>query len=268
MLGRDGQREGRNGILGEGPRYNYDFYAFQLGVDVIRNVGDSGDDFAGVYGAYGSGDGDVRHFTWRRAGKDEFDAYSIGAYWTHLWSTGWYVDGVVQGTWYDMKAKSVRLPKLKTDGFGFAASIEGGRSLQSGGVTIEPQAQLIFQTASLDRAADVAAQIRFDDMESLAGRIGARVAKTWADGDQDAVTLWARANLWYEFMGDTRSEFSSAAGFVPLHADLGGEWVELNAGITAEVASNVSVHGSVTYETDFGNEQRGFEAQLGIRIAW
>ena len=162
----------------------------------------------------------------------------------------------------------MRLPELKTDGFGFAASIEGGRALQSGGLTIEPQAQLVFQTVSLDDAADVAAQIRFDDMESLAGRLGVRVAKTWAEGDQDAVTLWGRANLWYEFMGDTRTEFSSGAGFVPLHADLGGEWIELNAGIDAEISKSLSVHANVTYETDFGSDQRAYEAQLGISLRW
>ena len=268
VLGRDGHREGRNGIVGEGPRYDYDFYAFQLGIDLVRDEGVSGSDFAGVYGAYGAGNGDVRHSGMARAGKDEFDAYSLGAYWTHSWSTGWYLDGVVQGSSYDLQAKSIRLPKLKTDGFGFAASIEGGRALDLDGVTIEPQAQLVFQTASLDRAADVAAQIRFEDMESLAGRIGARVAKTWAGSEQDAVTLWARANLWYDFMGDTKSSFSSAAGFIPLRGDLGGEWVELDAGVAAEIARNVSVHGSVKYETDFGNELRGFEAQLGLRIAW
>jgi fibronectin-binding autotransporter adhesin len=267
VLGRDGRREGRNGILSESPGYDYDYYALQLGADLIRNSGETGDDFAGVYGAYGSGNGEVEHFTGERAGEDRFDAYSLGAYWTHLWPTGWYLDGVVQGSWYDLTADSVRLPELTTDGFGFAASIEGGRSLQSGGVTIEPQAQIVFQTASLDRAADVAAQIRFDDMESLAGRIGARVAKTWDQGDE-TLTLWARANLWYEFLGETTSEFSSATGFSPLHADLGGEWLEFNAGVTVDVTSGVSVHGNVTYETDFGNDLRGLEAQVGVRIAW
>jgi fibronectin-binding autotransporter adhesin len=267
VLGRDGRREGRNGILSESPGYDYDYYALQLGADLIRNSGETGDDFAGVYGAYGSGNGEVEHFTGERAGEDRFDAYSLGAYWTHLWPTGWYLDGVVQGSWYDLTADSVRLPELTTDGFGFAASIEGGRSLQSGGVTIEPQAQIVFQTASLDRAADVAAQIRFDDMESLAGRIGARVAKTWDQGDE-TLTLWARANLWYEFLGETTSEFSSATGFSPLHADLGGEWLEFNAGVTVDVTSGVSVHGNVTYETDFGNDLRGLEAQMGVRIAW
>ena len=90
----------------------------------------------------------------------------------------------------------------------------------------------------------------------MAGRIGARVAKTWSE-DEDALTVWGRANLWYEFLGDTRSEFSSSAGFVPIHADLGGEWIELNAGVTAEISSGVSIHASVTYETDFDNDFHG-----------
>ena len=36
------------------------------------------------------------------------------------------LDGVVQGTWYDMKGQSTRFPALETDGFGFAASLESG----------------------------------------------------------------------------------------------------------------------------------------------
>lgn len=267
-FGRDGEREGKNGVLGDGPRYDYDYHAVQLGIDILRRSDASSDDFAGIYGAYGSGSGDVRHFTGARAGEDEFDADSIGAYWTRLWSNGWYVDGVVQGSWYDLKAKSVRLPELQTDGFGFAASIEGGRALQVGDVMIEPQAQLIRQTASLDHLTDAAAQIRFEDTDSLAGRIGARVAKTWAQGDRNAITLWGRVNLWNEFKGDTKTEFSSAAGFVPLHADLGGDWVEFNAGITAEITDKLSVHTNVAYETDFNDQQQSVEMQLGLRLSW
>jgi len=264
---RDGRRQGRNGVLGDGPRFDYDYYAFQVGADVIRSSGDGGDHFAGVYAAYGKGDDTVEHFTGVRAGEGEFDAYSIGAYWTHITPTGWYVDGVAQGTWYDMTARSVRLPEVETDGFGFAASIEGGRLLQtSDGLSIEPQAQVIFQTVALNRVADAGAEVRFNDMESLAGRLGVRVARTWSDGDEGAITLWGRANLWYEFLGDTSTEFSSAAGFVPVHANLGGEWVELNAGITAEISERVSVHGNVSYETDFGNDLRAYEAQVGIRV--
>jgi outer membrane autotransporter protein len=115
---------------------------------------------------------------------------------------------------------------------------------------------------------DAAAQIRFEDTDSLAGRIGARVAKTWAQGDRNAITLWGRVNLWNEFMGDTKTEFSSAAGFVPLHADLGGDWVEFNAGITAEITDRLSAHTNVSYETDFNDQQQSVEMQLGLRLSW
>jgi outer membrane autotransporter protein len=123
----------------------------------------------------------------------------------------------------------LRLGTVKTDGYGFVASIEGGRALRMGGVTVEPQAQLMLQTVSLDDVADIAAQVRFEDMNSVAGRVGARVAKTWAKEDAAAVTLWGRSSLWYEFRGDTKTAFSSAAGSVPLRADLGGEWVSSTA---------------------------------------
>lgn len=267
ILGRDGVREVGNGIAGQAPRFEYDFYAMQLGVDLIRNSTDRGENFAGVFGAYGSGSADVRHYTLAMAGEDKFDAYSLGAYWSRFTPTGWYLDGVVQGSWYDMRAKSIRLPELKTDGFGFAASVEGGRALQTAGLTIEPQAQLIYQNMSLDSAADIAAQIRFDDMESLAGRVGSRVAKTWTPNTQ-TVTLWGRANLWYEFLGNTSSEFSSAAGFVPIRADLGGAWAEFGGGVTAEVTRKLTVHLNFGYETGFDKPQHSYDLQGGIKLRW
>jgi len=267
LLVRDGEREGKNGILGQGPRYDYDYFAAQMGVDLVHENGEASGQFAGLYMAYGSGDGEVEHFTRARAGKDKFSASTLGAYWTRFDATGWYVDGVVQASRYDMKAQSARLGTVKTDGSGFAVSIEGGRALRMGGVTVEPQAQLMLQSISLDDVTDAAARVRFEDMDSLAGRFGARVAKTW-ERDGGAVTVWGRTSLWYEFMGDTKAEFSSAAGFVPLHADLGGEWVEFDGGVTAEVDSRLSLHANVRYETDFEGRQNSYGVQAGFKVRW
>jgi outer membrane autotransporter protein len=268
MLLRDGEREGRNGILGQGPRYDYDYYAVQMGADLLHEGDEKSGQFAGLYAAYGSGDGQVSHFTQARAGKDKFNAYTVGGYWTRFMPAGWYVDGVAQGSWYGMKAESMRLGTAKTEGVGFAVSVEGGRALPTGGVTLEPQAQLTFQTLSLEDVTDRAARVHFEDMESLAGRVGARVAKTWADGDGGAVTLWGRSSLWYEFMGDTKSAFSSSAGFVPLHADLGGEWVEFDGGVKADLTGRLSLHANVRYETDFDGRQHSYGLQAGLRLRW
>jgi outer membrane autotransporter protein len=89
------------------------------------------------------------------------------------------LDGVMQGTWYDFSTKPRRFLETDTDGFGFAASLEGGYPFHLGsGVVLEPQAQLIYQTLNISHAQDIAALIRFRDDDFLTGRLGARFAKT------------------------------------------------------------------------------------------
>nr|WP_231712257.1 autotransporter domain-containing protein [Vineibacter terrae] len=57
----------------------------------------------------------------------------MGAYWTHLGPSGWYLDAIVQGTIYVVSSDAHRgIPKMKTDGGGVAASLEGGYPFQLG----------------------------------------------------------------------------------------------------------------------------------------
>lgn len=278
IIGQHGNRDGGSwGIYRNGPNYDYDLFAFQAGLDLYRREGADGSrDHAGVYGAVGRIEGDVAHFNSLKAGTNTLNAYSLGAYWTHFGAGGWYVDGVAQATWYDAKADSKRLDALKTDGFGLALSLEGGYPIHLGqGWVFEPQAQIVYQTVSLDNAADVAAQARFRDAESLAARIGARVAKTWAleetlslSGRPRQMTAWLRASLWNEFMGNPKTMFSSATGFIPFRADLGGSWAQINAGISAEVSKQTAVFASVGYEVGLDGRRHGYDGKLGIRIIW
>ena len=185
ILAHHGEREG-DGILGTGPKYDYDFFAFQAGLDVYRREYQDGSrDHAGTYFAIGRGEGDVEHNLLGRrlqGGSDEFDAYTIGGYWTHFGPSGWYLDGVLQGTWYDFTAKPRRLAQQSdADGFGVAASLETGYPIRLGsGFVLEPQAQLLYQTLDIGNTHDGAALIRFRDDDFLSGRIGARLASTWA----------------------------------------------------------------------------------------
>ncbi|WP_417999878.1 autotransporter domain-containing protein, partial [Hyphomicrobium sulfonivorans] len=68
------------------------------------------------------------------------------------------------GSWYDIDAKSNRIDKLTTNGAAFGASLEGGYPVYTGpaGFSIEPQAQLAYQTVNLNNGSDVAAQVHFD----------------------------------------------------------------------------------------------------------
>lgn len=49
------------------------------------------------------------------------------------------------------------------------------------------------------------------------------------------MTAWLKASLWNEFMGNPKTAFSSATGFIPFRSDLGGAWAELKAGIDAQM---------------------------------
>ena len=125
--------------------------------------------------------------------------------------------------------------RADVDGFGVAASLKAGYPIQLGsGFVLEPQAQLVYQTLDIGNADDGAALIRFRSDDFLTGRFGVRLASTFAL-DQGVpqprlITTWLRASVWHEFLGETKTEFSSALGFVPFRAELGGTWGELGAG--------------------------------------
>ena len=283
-LGHSGHRNGdTNGIYDGAPEYDYRFGAIQAGLDFYRHEADNVTDHAGMYLAYGHGRMDVtqnRLIETRDAGRNDFDAYSVGAYWTRLGNNGWYLDGVVQGTWYDMTTSSNRatefgFPDQSVKGFGFAASLEGGYPFDLGNQwQIEPQAQLVWQTINFDDFNDGAADIRYDDLNSLAGRIGARISRTWAVEEATATeparlaTVWGRVNLWHEFTAKAQVDISSATGFVPFSSDLEETWIEIGGGATRQITKNLSLYGNVSYSTTFDADNYAWNGKLGMRVNW
>ncbi len=276
IIGQHGQHDGDpNGILGSRPKFGFDFAAFQGGHDVYRTERSDGSrDFAGFYAAVGFADSDVTHFTGVTAGTDKFTATSVGGYWTHFGAPGWYLDGVLQGTWYDnVTGDSHRgLGVLSTSGAGFAASLECGYPIRfGGGFMVEPQAQVVYQTISLLDASDIAAQVRFDDINSIAARIGARIAQTWIldpGPNPRLITAWLRPNLWHEFRGDPVTSFSSATGFIPFHADLGDDWAEINVGVSATVNKTTALYANASYQTGLDGRSFAYDGKVGIRLNW
>lgn len=272
IIGQHGNHDGgKRGILGDnGPEFDYDIFALQAGVDLLRDKDDDGGiNHAGIYGAYGHTKGDVEHYDGQDAGTDRIDAYTIGAYWTHFGPEGWYLDTIGQATWYDAEGDG-RFDTLSTSGWGFAGSLEGGYPLHlDDGWIVEPQAQFVFQLIDLSDGDDGAADVSFDDIQSITGRLGARVAKSWAsDDEQRAKTAWARASLWHEFEGDTRTEFSSEDGPVPFRGDLGGDTVELRAGFDIEVSKTVSLYASGGYDFSLEDDSDAYDGKGGVKFLW
>jgi outer membrane autotransporter protein len=129
----------------------------------------------------------------------------------------------------------------------------------------------VYQHVDLEDGRDSGATVRFSDIDSLAGRVGARFGRTWTwagdDGARRRVTAWLRPNVWHEFLGNPKTSFSSALGFIPFRADLGGTWMELNAGVTGKIGAATSLFASAAYQTRFDSSY-AWNAKIGLRMSW
>ncbi|WP_175216500.1 autotransporter outer membrane beta-barrel domain-containing protein, partial [Achromobacter deleyi] len=276
-IGMSGKREGSaDGIYGnEGPRYDYEFNGVQMGADLWRRQRDDGHrDMAGLTGAIGYAKTKVDNYDGNKAGEGRLNGYSLGAYWTHYGPTDWYVDTGVMATWYRIRANGYRdLPELKTDGLGLAANVEGGYPFRLNPEwVLEPQAQLTYQWVNIDSAHDGAANVRFKNVESLVGRLGVRLARTWALDNSSkprTITTWGRLSVLHEAMGNPKTEFSSETGYIPFRSDVSGSWTEILLGVSGSVSDNMVLYASGGYQETFsGGKASAWNGKVGMRWQW
>ncbi|MGH6643989.1 MAG: autotransporter domain-containing protein, partial [Bradyrhizobium sp.] len=278
-IGQFGRQDGDSkGVYDEGPKFDYSMGAIQIGKDLYRgededDIKDSARDHAGVYGAAGLIGGDVTHFDGNNAGSDLIGIYSLGAYWTHFGSSGWYLDGVFQASWYDVNGDSLSQHNLNTAGWGIAASLEGGYPIKLGdGYQIEPQAQVVYQTIQIYDANDGVSEVSFGNIQSLTGRVGVRLSRDWQLEDTAKprqLTAWIRPSVWEEFLGTPHTRISSPTGPVPFSSDIDGTFLQLNAGVSAEVTHAMSLFANVGYDTALDdNNSYDVNGKVGVRFTW
>ena len=262
------------GIFTGGPKYDANLVAVQGGLDIYRaEHADGSRDHAGAYFAYGGIDADVTNFNGLSAGTASLNNnVSLAGYWTHFGPAGQYLDGVIQGTWYNVSTDGGNGYTLNGSAAGLALSLEGGWPLPlGGGWEVEPQGQLVYDTVNNGQMNDGAALVRFENVDSLAGRIGARFAHTFAissDPQPRLMTFWVRPNLWHEFLPAPTTEFSSQDGLVPFHTNAIPWLGELNLGTTVELTRTASVYADADYSFDFNGRFQGFAGKLGLRFNW
>jgi len=199
------------------------------------------------------------------AGRVSLDATSLGAYWTHIWPTGWYLDGVLQATWLDGNPRSHRGVGADASGTTFAASLEGGYPIRLlPGLMLEPQAQIIWQHLSLDDTADRFATIAFDSDDALTGRLGARLQARLAT-PQVVWLPYLKTNVWWSSGGGDTLLFAA----FPITAQNRGTAVEVGGGLTAKLVPSVSLYGDASYLWSVdGPDVETWRGTVGLRVTW
>lgn len=282
VFGWSGDREGRHtGVANEfTPEFDYDLYGLQAGVDIWRHTNDKGvRQHAGATLAYGRATADATHYDGRNAGEDEIDVYTLGGYYTRFDSTGAYIDAVGQYSLYEGVARSPRLPKLSGSATALAVSLEVGKPIDlkkdqavtERGWILEPQGQLIWQNFQGQDANDIAARIRFEETNSLVGRLGLRAANTWereTELGKRYDTLWGRINVWHEFLDSPKTIFSSEDGPVEFESDIEGTWLDVNAGWTRQISTSATFYADVGYIWDTEDKGSAVHGRIGMRWNW
>ena len=227
------------------PRASGNLGGFQGGIDLLRGSLIAGHyERAGLYGAYGDVNADVNGLVTNPAatayvlthtGSMNLNAWSAGGYWTHTGPGGWYLDAVLQGTWYYGSA-STQFARLNTDGTGFIASLEGGYPFawpQLGpGFVIEPQGQLLWQKVSFRHDYDGLGDVALGDTTGPSGRIGLRTKWTIATAGGQVWQPYLRANLWRDWGAEADAVYSGT-DIVPLLSQT--TMLELGGGLTGRI---------------------------------
>jgi len=253
------------------PEFNGSIAGFQAGLDVVGvDSGNGHRDRLGFFVGYARADGNIRGFAtgFQRlpVGKLRIDGTSVGAYWTHIGPSGWYVDAVLMNTWYSTDPSSYRGYSAGGNGTGLTASLESGYPIAlGGGLTLEPQGQLIWQRLSLDATRDAVSTVDYQNGNAFSGRLGLRLQGNWLMGGT-SVQPYLKASYWRDFAGTDNVVFDNV-DVIPTQR--GANAAEFGGGLVVKVSQAASLYATGDYTAGLGNDhRRGVKGNVGLRISW
>ena len=263
------------------PRANGQVAGIQTGIDVWRGSLIPGhSDTAGVYFAYGNGnvgvDGLVTNaattgYILQRTGSLNLNAYSLGGYWTHYGPGGWYIDAVLQGSFYDGNASSLRA-SLPTRGAGFISSLETGYPIPlpwfGPSFVLEPEGQIIWQQVSFRDDNDNFGPVGLGTTSGATGRLGLRGKWTTSDSAGRVWQPYVLANVWRDWDGRATTMFGIDS--VPLLEQ--ATRLEFAGGLSAKLLPGLTLYAQAGYQfavsgTD-GGKRDGVKGNFGVHYAW
>ena len=180
-----------------------------------------------------------------------FDATSIGVASTYRARSGAYLDGVVQGVFYNnITFDTVQRGRVgETVGRAELASLQGGLPLSPGeGTTFEPRASLSFQHTGFNPLTDIdQVQTHLGSSNSLVADIGLRISHPF-DLRAVARTFSVEPFVSIDYANDLLGAHQIAAGAVNFASAGAGHFMRVGGG--ASVRMGASVAGYLGFEHD------------------
>jgi outer membrane autotransporter protein len=188
-------------------------------------------------------------------GKGETKRYGLWLYDTWLGEKGHYTDYIVK--WghlsndFDISAKTSG-EKISGEYSNnvFSVSAEYGKKNDMGNNWyFEPQAQLqLARVTGADYVTTQGSKVSVDGINSLIGRAGFRIGRDMNENS----TVYLKADLLHEFMGDQTVTAADATGTLREEFDNKGTWYDVGFGFAAKMSKNS--YAFLDFERSFGND--------------
>lgn len=188
-------------------------------------------------------------------GKGETKRYGLWLYDTWLGEKGHYTDYIVK--WghlsndFDIRDKD-SLENITGDYSNnvFSVSAEYGKKNDMGNNWyFEPQAQLqLARVTGADYVTTQGSKVNVDGINSLIGRAGFRIGR---DMDENS-TVYLKADLLHEFMGDQTVTAADATGTLREEFENKGTWYDVGFGFATKMSKNS--YAFMDFEKSFGND--------------
>jgi outer membrane autotransporter protein len=263
------------------PRASGQVAGIQAGADLWRGSLIPGhSDNAGVYFAYGNGNADVTGlvtnpaataYVLEHTGSVNLNAYSIGGYWTHHGPGGWYIDAVLQGSFYNGNA-ATQFANLPISGTGFTSSLETGYPIPVSWLgprfVLEPEGQIIWQQVSFRDDNDGLGPVGLGTTSGFTARLGLRGKWTITDPAGRVWQPYVLANVWRDWGADATTMF----GVDPVPLLEQATRLEFAAGLSARILPGLSLYAQAGYQfavsgTD-GGTRDGVRGDFGAHYTW
>ncbi|MFM0209329.1 autotransporter domain-containing protein [Paraburkholderia sediminicola] len=253
------------------PQFDGSVYGIQAGQDLYADHSASGQrNHYGLFVGFARATGDVDGFALGMpnlaVGHLAINAYSLGGYWTHIGPSGWYTDAVLMRSSLTVDPLSSDGLSTTTHGDAVTGSVEGGLPIPLGaGLTLEPQAQLVWQRLALSDFNDGVSNVGFNSGNTFVGRIGARL-----QGQFDAVAVawrpYLRVSFLRTFGADDKVTFG---GETVIPGTVGQTAAQLGAGVAGQFSTSGSVFATLGWVTNLGGaHQRTVTGDAGVRWVW
>ena len=234
--------------------YSTRFHEYQVGYDFLRGENEGSRHYQGIGLAYTKGTG------YYSRGKSDVTGMSAGLYDTRVKKDGQYWDFVVKGSHLKDKLRGL-YDGAHVDNNGFTAGVEYGykRSFKSGWF-LEPQAQ--FTAGWLDGAeVTLSNGVRYEEnsIRSAVGRMGFRAGYEGERGE-----LFAKANWFHEFGGNSILHLSDDEGSLTLHEDYSDSWFEYGVGFTIPLSGAGQFYADAE-KSNTGTYHKKWGWNVGIR---